>query len=309
MRQPSQGDRRTRVKFVKDILSLIRVKQWIKNCFVFIPLFFSGKLMIPWESLLCVYAFLSFDLISSVVYIINDLCDIEADKLHPRKSKRPLPAGRIKPPVAVVIAVLVFTAGSTISIFLVNNILFTISLGSYFILNIAYSFWGKHVVILDALLLAAFFVIRVIGGSFAIMVEPSGWLIMTTFFLSLFLGFGKRRNEYISLQKDKGLHRKVLEEYDLTLLNHFIFASCGIAIMSYALYTLSSVVTAHFKNGDKLVYTIPFFTFILFRYAISIWKKEEGDPTEVVLHDPAIIISVFLCAAIALSLMYLPWRF
>jgi decaprenyl-phosphate phosphoribosyltransferase len=133
-------------------------------------------------------------------------------------------------------------------------------------------------------------------------------MIMTTFFLSLFLGFGKRRNEYISLKSNKGLHRKVLEQYDVELLNHFIFASCAIAIISYALYTLSASVIERFPNGDKLVYTIPFFTYTLFRYVFFIWKKGEGDPTEVVLRDPGVIASVLMSAVIAIGIIYLPWR-
>jgi 4-hydroxybenzoate polyprenyltransferase len=172
-----------------------------------------------------------------------------------------------------------------------------------------YSFWGKHIAILDVLFIAFGFVLRVVAGSFAIAVEPSGWLIMTTFFLSLFLGFGKRRNEFMALVTNKVLHRKVLAQYDENILNHFIFTSCALSIISYALYTLTPAVIARFQNGTMLVYTIPFFTFCLFRYVFVIWKKEDGDPTEVVLHDPGIIISVVLCAALAICLIYLPWRF
>jgi decaprenyl-phosphate phosphoribosyltransferase len=296
------------VNVVLDVLSLLRVRQWIKNFFVFIPLIFSGKLLDVKQILLSVFAYFAFNFVSSVVYIVNDLNDVEADRLHPRKSQRPIPSGRIKPVTAWIIAGLSLSAGTAMSITLVNPV-YAICVGTYLVLNIIYTFWGKHAVILDVLFIATGFVVRVVAGAYAISVEPSGWLIMTTFFLSLFLGFGKRRNEFMALEKNKVLHRKVLAHYDVELLNHFIFASCALSIISYALYTLSPSVIERFQHGNKLVYTIPFFTFCLFRYVFYIWKKEEGDPTEVVLHDPSIIISVALCVLLTLAFIYIPWRF
>jgi decaprenyl-phosphate phosphoribosyltransferase len=305
MQIPNPGDD---VKFVADILAVLRIRQWIKNFFVFIPLIFSGRLTDTRDLILAVFAWIAFNFISSVVYIINDLKDIDADKLHPRKSQRPIPSGRISFFVACAIAACSLVAASVISVLFINT-LYVFCIAAYLLINIIYTFWGKQVVILDVLFIAMGFVIRVVSGSYAISVEPSGWLIMTTFFLSLFLGFGKRRNEFIALEKNKVLHRKVLAQYDLDLLNHFIFTSCALSIISYALYTLSPSVIERFAHGNKLVYTIPFFTFCLFRYVFFIWKKEEGDPTEVVLRDPAIIISVGLCVLLALGFIYIPWRF
>jgi decaprenyl-phosphate phosphoribosyltransferase len=296
------------VKIIFDILSLLRVKQWIKNFFVFIPLFFSGRLTDVRELMLALLAYVSFNFVSSVVYIINDLNDIEADRLHPRKALRPIPSGRISTPVALIVAGLSLVVSVIIG-FIFVNIPFVACIGLYLLINITYTYWGKHIAILDVLFIAAGFVLRVVAGSYAISVEPSGWLIMTTFFLSLFLGFGKRRNEFIALEKDKVLHRKVLAQYDMNLLNHFIFTTCTLSIISFALYTLSPSVIARFQHGSLLVYTIPFFTFCLFRYVFGIWKREEGDPTEVVLHDVSLILSIVLTVALTLCFIYIPWRF
>jgi decaprenyl-phosphate phosphoribosyltransferase len=295
------------IAFLKSVFSLLRLKHWIKNFFVLIPLFFAGKMTSIPDIINSLLAFFTFSLVSSVIYIINDLIDVEADKKHPRKKKRPIPSGAITPPVAISVAILLFIAGSLIN-FIFLNYRYTICLGIYFILNIIYTVWGKHVVILDVLCIASGFVLRVIAGSMAIDVLPSNWMMMTTFFLSLFLGFGKRRNEFLNLESEKGLHRKVLNQYDEKLLNHLIFSSCAIAIISYAMYTISPSVTEKFHNGDLLIFTIPFVTFVLFRYVFIIWKKDEGDPTEIVLQDVGIIISGLLWLFVSIGLIYFPFR-
>jgi decaprenyl-phosphate phosphoribosyltransferase len=295
------------IRFVQSVFALLRLKQWIKNFFVLIPLFFAGKMTSIPDICHSLLAFFTFSIIASVIYIVNDIIDSEADKKHPRKKRRPIPSGAITPPVAIVVAMFLFVSGSLISIFFLNY-QYTICLGIYFILNIIYTIWGKHVVILDVLCIAIGFVLRVIAGSMAIDVMPSNWMMMTTFFLSLFLGFGKRRNEFLNLESEKGLHRKVLDHYDENLLNHLIFSSCAIAIISYAMYTISPSVTEKFHNGDLLIFTIPFVTFVLFRYVFIIWKKDEGDPTEIVLQDIGIIISGLLWLAVSIGLIYIPFR-
>jgi len=290
----------------KNILALVRVKQWIKNFFVLIPLFFAGKLQDPNSIFMGLSAFFAFNFFSSIVYIINDLYDIEADRKHPRKKSRPLPAGKISMAVAIIIAIILFIFGSIIGILL--NLQFSICLGLYLMLNVFYTFWGKHIVILDVLCIATGFVLRVIGGSLAILAIPSNWIMMTTFFISLFMGFGKRRNEFIFLEKNKGLHRKVLNQYDKSLLNHLIFISCSIAIISYAMYTISPSVIDKFNNGKMLIYTVPIVTFLLYRYAFILWKKDEGDPTEIVIKDIGIILSGLLWVFVTVGLIYLPWK-
>ncbi|MBN2531693.1 MAG: decaprenyl-phosphate phosphoribosyltransferase [Spirochaetales bacterium] len=290
------------MKFLKTIYHLLRIKQWVKNLFVLTPLFFAKKLTDINSVMLGIFAFIAFNMISSVVYIVNDICDIEADRKHPRKKFRPIPAGDIPLPAAVIIAIILFSGAGGLSLFV--NVQFIICISTYFLLNILYSFRGKHVVIFDVLCIATGFVLRVIGGAVAIDVLPTNWIMMGTFFLALFLGFGKRRNEFLSLEKEKGAHRKVLNHYDENLLNHLIFISCGIAIISYAMYTLSP--SEKFNNGDKLIYTIPIVTFILFRYVFIIWKKDEGDPTEVVFHDAMLIGAGFFLLLLIIGLIYGP---
>jgi 4-hydroxybenzoate polyprenyltransferase len=202
----------------------------------------------------------------------------------------------------VIIAVFLFLSTGAVSILV--NIQFMICIGTYFLLNILYSFRGKHVVIFDVLCIATGFVLRVIGGAAAISVLPTNWIMMGTFFLALFLGFGKRRNEFLSLEKEKGNHRKVLNHYDENLLNHLIFISCGIAIISYAMYTLSP--SEKFNNGEKLIYTVPIVTFILFRYVFIIWKKDEGDPTEVIFHDIVLVGAGVFLLLVIIGLIYGP---
>lgn len=288
----------------KNILSLVRARQWIKNFFVLIPLFFAGKLIEPDSVIMGLTAFFAFNFFSSIVYIINDIYDMEADRNHPRKKNRPLPSGKLSVKIAIIIAIILFVCGGFLGILL--NLQFSICLGVYLMLNVFYTFWGKHTVILDVICIAVGFVLRVIGGSLAILVLPSNWIMMTTFFLSLFMGFGKRRNEFISLEKDKGLHRKVLNQYDKSLLNHLIFISCSIAIISYAMYTISTSVIEKFNNGKLLIYTVPIVTFLLYRYAFILWKKDEGDPTEIVIKDTGIIVSGFLWILVTVGLIYIP---
>ena len=287
---------------VKNFFKLLRIKQWIKNLFVLTPLFFARQFTETDSLLPGIYAFFAFNLISSVVYILNDIFDIEADRNHPRKKHRPIPSGAIPIHAAIIFGAVLFVCSCALC--LLVNIQFIICLGVYLLINVVYSMWGKHVVILDVLCIATGFVLRVIGGAVAISVQPTNWIMMATFFLSLFLGFGKRRNEFLSLEKEKGNHRKVLNHYDENLLNHLIFISCGIAIISYAMYTLTPLV--NFNNGDKLIYTIPVVTFILFRYVFLIWKKDEGDPTEVIFNDFVLVGAGIFLLLVVIGLMYSP---
>lgn len=295
------------LKKIRAIIRLIRVKQWVKNFFVLFPLLFSHNITNIHDVLICIVAFFAFNFISSTIYVINDYNDIENDKNHPRKRKRPLASGEIGKTTAIILIIILFIIGISISLF-VNPLFITVLL-IYFGLFVLYTFKAKNIVLLDVFFIAIGFVLRVTGGSAAIMVEPSGWIVMTTFFLSLFLAFGKRRNEIIGQENKEKEHRKVLDFYDKDLLNFFIFANCGISIISYALYTLSPSVIERFANGEKLVYTIPFVAYVLFRYIMILWKNKEGDPTEVVFHDPGLIISGVLWVIMTSILLYVPLDF
>jgi len=275
--------------FVKTMFSLIRIKHWIKNLIVFAPLLFAWKLTDMHACLIAALAFITFCLISSAVYIFNDIHDIKTDKKHPKKSLRPIPSGKISIRFAIITSIILII--SSLGLGWLINPVFLCCIASYLALNLFYTYKGKNIVIFDAFCIAIGFVLRVIGGAFAIAVNPSGWIIMTTFFLCLFLGFGKRRNELLSLKEDSASHRSVLKLYSHSLLDHFILSSGTIATISYALYTLSPTVNEHFHTGDKLIFTIPFVAYVIFRYMYLIWSREDGDPTDVILKDASLLIA------------------
>ncbi|NGU67654.1 decaprenyl-phosphate phosphoribosyltransferase, partial [Clostridium perfringens] len=197
--------------FIINLLKLMRPKQWIKNFFVFGALIFSYSFLNLNKTIAALIAFILFCLISSTVYIMNDILDVEKDRIHPKKRFRPIASGAISIKQAT-IALVVLLAISMISSFMINKGLFFI-LVLYFINNIFYSFKIKNIVILDVISIAVGFILRVIAGGVAIDVSLSGWILLCTFFISLFLGFEKRRNEIIKLEGKANEHRKILDDY------------------------------------------------------------------------------------------------
>ncbi len=290
------------MQFLKDLLSLLRVKHWAKNMFIFTALLFSEKLF-EWQSLLVnTIAFFAFCFISSSIYSINDIHDARGDRLHPKKKSRPIASGRVGKIQALLIACILLIISSIIGVKLSRYFFLVLLL--YFVLNLFYTFIGKNIIIIDAFCISLGFVLRVIGGSFAISVHSSGWMIMTTFFLSLFLGFGKRRNEILSLGEDPSFHRKVLKKYDIGFLNHILISCVTISVLSYALYTLDTSVIQRLGT-NKLIYTVPIVTYGFFRYMHLLWENEEGDPTDLILHDMNMLIDIFLWLASTILIIYI----
>lgn len=278
---------------MKDILKLIRVKHWIKNLLIFIPLVCSHSLNYN-NMLLCIGAFFSFSFASSFIYIINDIKDIEKDKLHPRKKNRPLPSGRVKKNTAIAIAVLMIIFAIIINTIITNNIndLSIYFLLSYIIINIAYSMGLKDVAIVDIVLLATGFVIRVYYGASIIDVEVSSWLFLTIMSASLFLGFGKRKKELIHNINS----RKVLKEYNEAFLDKFQYMSLCLCIVFYSLWSI--------EQSTKYLYlTIPFLIIIFMKYSLNIEKNEEGDPTTILYQDKFLMILCFLYSICMLLIM------
>ena len=224
---------------MKNYLKLIRVKHWIKNVLIFIPMVCAG--IVTYDNILsCIGGFFSFSFASSFIYIINDIKDIEKDKLHPRKKNRPLPSGKVKKSTAIYIAVLMVILAITINSIINNNFLNTslYFLIGYIIINIFYSMGLKNVAIVDIVLLASGFVIRVYYGASIINVDVSSWLFLTIMSASLFLGFGKRKKELIH-SKDS---RKVLQEYNEAFLDKFQYLSLCLTIVFYSLWTIEQSV-------------------------------------------------------------------
>lgn len=289
---------------MKDYIKLIRVKHWLKNGLVFLPIFFSANLFNINMFLTCLMAFFIFSFTSSIVYVINDMNDIEKDKLHPVKKKRPLASGKIsKTQAKIVIAILVLIiAGLMTFAYLQNkNILIFILPIVYLVLNILYSIWLKHMPIIDVVILVSGFVFRVMYGGAIVNVEVSKYLLLMIMFASFYLGFGKRRNEIIKNGKKS---RKVLEFYNKEFLDKNMYVCLGLAIVSYTLWCVDPTTIARIGN-DYLFFTIPLVMVILQLYSLNIEGNSHGDPIEVILSDKTLIVTVILYVIVMGGLLYI----
>ena len=275
---------------MKKYIELIRAKHWIKNLLIFIPLICSG--FINAENVLnLIIGFFSFSFISSFIYIINDIKDIEKDKLHPRKKKRPLPSGEITKKRAIIIAIILLIASLSFNYIIHKEILNTslyLLLG-YMIINVLYSMGLKNIAILDIILLATGFIIRVYYGASIINVQVSDWLFLTILNASLFLGLGKRKKELIN-NKDS---RKVLKEYNEAFLDKFQYISLGLMLVFYSLWTIE-------QDIKFLSLTIPLLIIIFMKYCLIIEKSDEGDPTTILYQDKMLL---FLCLIYGISMI------
>jgi 4-hydroxybenzoate polyprenyltransferase len=287
---------------MRDIIISIRLQQWIKNLFLFAALIFSGHLFVLDDVILTVVGFVLFSLASSAVYLFNDCTDIERDRLHPIKSQRPLPSGRLSVRTALVVAT-VLALISLIGAHLLGQAFGTV-VGLYLILNIFYSLKLKELVILDVMAIAAGFVLRVVAGATLIGVPTSEWLIICTMLLSLFLGFSKRRVELVSLDELANPHRSVLAHYSAQFLDQMTGIVTAATVMSYAVYTISEETVAKFGTSD-LIYTVPFVLYGIFRYLYLVHKREEGgDPTKTILTDVPSIVNLVLWISAAGWIIY-----
>lgn len=263
-------------------LKLMRVKHYIKNCFIFIPLIFSLSFVHTELIIKSVVAFVSFSLISSVVYILNDIADVEKDRQHPKKKNRPIASGAISKGQANILALVLFVASLGIS-YIYLNIATLIIIFAYFIMNLMYSFKLKHVPLIDVFIIAMGFIFRVNAGAFAINVIVSEWLLLTTFAVSLFMGFGKRYGE--KQKNTEGTTRKVLESYSVETLRYFMIITMTLTIVFYSLYTILGNTVIH-----DAIYTIPLVVLFIFRYYMLLESNiEDGDPTEVLFSDKIIL--------------------
>ncbi|MDR3667627.1 MAG: decaprenyl-phosphate phosphoribosyltransferase [Ignavibacteriaceae bacterium] len=286
-----------------NYIKLVRVPQWIKNLFVFVPLLFSQNIFNKAYFLPAFSAFLMFCLVSSIVYIFNDIVDIDADKLHPTKRNRPLPAGLISIRSSVITVIIL---AALVALFLPSlNIRFRIFLLSYFLLNVFYTFIFKHIVLLDIFSLAAGFMLRVVAGAVVISVQVSSWLILTTMFISLFLGVMKRRSELVLINEDHNQNtRKVLASYSLNFTDQMSTIAAAGVIICYALYTVSERTINLFKT-ENMIYTTPFVVFGIFRYMFLVYMNKKGENTvEIMLTDIPMIINVVMYIAAILLIIY-----
>jgi 4-hydroxybenzoate polyprenyltransferase len=284
------------------LFKTMRPRQWPKNIFIFAALVFDKQLLIPKSFLHTLAGFALFCLISSCVYIFNDIADVEADRQHPEKKNRPIASGNLSVNAAWVagIALSIFTLAA--AYVLVPD--FGIVLFVYFLLNMAYSKWLKHVPIVDVLIIAAGFVLRVHAGVTLIHVQRfSPWLYVVMTLLALFLGFGKRRAELALLAKGAGSHRKVLDGYTLPLLDQYIIIVSATTIVAYSLYTFSA---PNVPENHSMMLTIPFVVYTIFRYLYLIEVKHAGGaPEEILLSDRPFQVAMILWGVAVLAVFYL----
>ena len=296
--QNDSSDRLRRA--ARDGLRLLRVRHWVKNLLVFAPLLFSLKLTEPRSLRDAAAVFVAFCLGASGLYIVNDIADRERDRHHPRTRTRPIAAGRVPVAPAAALSLLLLVAGLAIAATVGASSLYT--LAAYMGLIVVYSLVLKRVVILDVMCIAAGFLLRVIGGGVAIDVRISRWLLLTTFFLALFLGFCKRRREATIAEHDE--HRVVLHRYSLQLLDVFIIIAVTLTIITYSLYVVDPVTIGR-VGTDGLILTIPPAVFGLLRYLYLVYRKScGGDPISAITGDRPIVAAALLWALIVVLVLY-----
>lgn len=284
------------------LIKTMRPRQWTKNAFVFFALVFDKQLFHLPAFLRTLAGFALFCLVSSVVYLVNDIADIEADRQHPTKRNRPLPSGKLPVRLAWIAAAVLVVIALPLAYWLGPG--FAAVLATYLVMNLAYSKWLKHVPIVDVFVIAAGFLLRVEAGVSLIMVERfSPWLYVVTTLGSLYLGFGKRRAELALLARGAGSHRKVLEGYSIPLLDQYITIVSAATILSYSLYTFSA---PNLPANHAMMLSIPFVAYIIFRYLYLIQMTQDaGAPEEVLLTDRPIQISILLTGLVILAIFYI----
>ncbi len=277
-------------------VKLLRVHQWVKNLLVLVPLVFAAPFP---EWILrnlphALLAFLSFSFLSSAVYVFNDIRDLERDRLHPVKRRRPLPSGEVSVPVAVVLSVVMLLLSLLIGYTL--GWIFIGVLVAYALNNLLYTLYLKNLQLFDIFSIALGFVLRVYAGAVAIDVPVSTYLFLTIFFLALFLAIGKRRYEILLLGDEGKNHRKVLKHYSVYYLDQLMNISATLTLVVYTLYTLE-------RNNPLMVFTVPIVVFGLFRYYHITHNLSRGEPSDDLLSDPLILLSGLTYALVVVAVM------
>lgn len=285
------------------LLRTMRPRQWPKNGFVFVALLFDRQVDEPDSALRAVVAFFLLSLMSSAVYIVNDLVDIESDRQHPKKRSRPLAAGELNP-LAAAVAAFVFASGSLVAGFSLSPAFGWILL-AYLLSQIAYTFWLKHMVLIDVSVVASGFILRIAAGVVVLdsVQRFSPWLYIFGGFLALFLALGKRRHELVLLGAEAGNHRAILNEYSLELIDRLIGIVTTSAIVAYSLYTF---LAEGLPDNHVMMLTIPFVIYGMFRYLYLIHIRHEGGaPEEILLRDRPMQVAMALWAALVFVALYI----
>ena len=284
------------------VLVSLRPRQWVKNLFVFGGLVFGQRLFDLPAVGTALAAFLVFCGLSGAIYLLNDVADRDKDRLHPDKRTRPVASGRLPAGVALGAAAALIVTGLTAAVWL--SLPFGLAAAAYVVLLSAYSAWLKHVVIVDVLVVALGFVLRAAGGALAIGVAISGWLLICTILLALFLALGKRRHEVLTLEEGAARHRPILAEYSAGLLDQMIAVVTASTVTAYALYTMSPETVAKFHTS-LLPLTLPFVLYGIFRYLYLLYRRQlGGNPSDMVVRDRALLVNTLLWLVVVLLIVY-----
>lgn len=287
------------MKKLKNILKLMRIKHYLKNGLIFLPLIFNSQLFEKEPLLMTFYGFISFCLISSAVYVINDIKDVEKDRMHKIKKNRPIASGAISIKEAILLFIVLTIFSLSINIFIIKKFSSILLISLYLILNIMYSLGLKNIPIIDVVILVSGFVIRVIYGASIMSIEISKWLYLTVMSGSFFMGFGKRRNEIIKQGNDS---RAVLKYYTKDYLDKFMYACLVLTLMFYSLWSVDTSTIAKF--GENMIYTIPLVMIIFMKYCLDIEGNSYGDPVDVITSDKILMCMVGILAISMYILIY-----
>jgi 4-hydroxybenzoate polyprenyltransferase len=290
-------------KTLRALLASMRPKQWMKNVLIFTALVFDEKLLDLHAFLVTCAGFVLFSLISSSVYLLNDITDIEADRQHPKKKSRPIASGELKISTARWAVISILLLALPLAYFL--SPAFCLLLLFYLVLNLSYSRWLKHIVIIDVFVLASFYVIRVVAGLTLIEVSRfSPWLYVVTTLLALYIGLGKRRAELTLLSEGAQSHRKVLDGYSLPLLDQYITIVSATTVVAYSLYTFSA---PNLPDNHAMMLTIPFAIYGILRYLYLVQNNQGGGaPEEELLSDRPLQVTILLWGLVVVLILYFP---
>ena len=284
---------------MKEYMKLIRIKHYTKNLLIFLPIIFSRNLLEVDLLTNVIFGFVLFCLTASIVYIFNDIKDIESDKLHPQKCKRPIASGKItkKQAIFIIIILAIVTMEIALTKF-ANNLEIICILLIYVGINIAYTIKLKKIPIVDIFILAMGFLIRVIFGATLISVQVSNWLYLTILSISFYMGMGKRRNEMIKVS-DNEETREVLKYYNKNFLNENMYMFLALAIVFYSLWCVDMS-----NKFQYIMYTIPLIMFLAMQYSLAIEKGTHGDPVEVILENKILVIGILISIVLIIVLIY-----
>jgi 4-hydroxybenzoate polyprenyltransferase len=293
------------MKKVNDYISLLRVPQWVKNAFVALPLFFDGSMTDMHRLLLMLLAVVSFSLAASAVYCLNDVMDVNADRLHPVKCKRPLASGRVNRGEGLMLMLLCLAVSVGLCLWLLPMSAFYV-LVVYVALNVAYSLLLKHVGILDMLIVAFFYVLRILFGGAAVSIRPTSWLLLMAFLLALFLVIAKRRDDVLMMQEGGTSVRKSAQAYNLEFINLSLTLVATITIVCYIMYTMSAETISHF-HSDYVFATSLFVIAGILRYMqVTLVVGKSGSPTKLLFKDRFVQLCLIGWLLAFVFIIYLP---